>query len=100
MFVTSETLDQVGGFARSVREAAGLAAAMAGEPVGRWWSDDTTPPKLAAPRTGEGEHADDTAQKRFQAQGDPLPGAGYPLSWPAPPPGPPLPPPRLPTLMP
>ena len=53
MFVTSETLDQVGGFARSVRKAAALAAAMAGEPLERWWSDDKTPPKLAALRTGE-----------------------------------------------
>src|SRR5438105_4755898 len=87
MFVTSETLDQVGGFARSVREAANLAAAMAGEPVERWWSDDRTPPKLAALRTGEWEHADDAVQKRFQADVDRLAAAGYPIAWPAPPPG-------------
>jgi Asp-tRNA(Asn)/Glu-tRNA(Gln) amidotransferase A subunit family amidase len=87
MFVTSETLDQVGGFARSVREVANLAAAMAGEPIARWWSDDTTPPKLAALRTGEWEHADDGAQNRFQADVDRLAAAGYPIAWPSPPPG-------------
>lgn len=87
MFVTSETLDQVGGFARSVREVASLAAGMAGEPVGRWWSDDATPPKMAALRTGEWEHADDATQKRFQADVDRLAAAGYPIAWPAPPPG-------------
>src|SRR6266566_10019827 len=87
MFVTSETLDQVGGFARSVHDAASLAAAMAGEPVARWWSDDRTPPKLAALRTGEWEHADDAVQKRFQADVDRLAAAGYPIEWPAPPAG-------------
>src|SRR5213596_1416020 len=46
MFVTSETLDQVGGFARSVIDVAALSAAMAGEPLERWWSGDTTTPKL------------------------------------------------------
>ena len=86
MFVTSETLDQVGGFARSVREVATLAAAMAREPVARWWSGDTTPPKLAALRTGEWEHADDAAQKRFQADVDRLAAANGPIAWPAPPP--------------
>jgi Asp-tRNA(Asn)/Glu-tRNA(Gln) amidotransferase A subunit family amidase len=87
MFVTSETLDQVGGFARSVREAAALAAAMAGEPLARWWSDDRTPPRLAALRTGEWEHADDAVQERFQADVDRLAAAGYPIEWPVPPPG-------------
>ncbi|MDQ2911954.1 MAG: amidase [Chloroflexota bacterium] len=86
MFVTSETLDQVGGFARSVREAASLVAAMAGEPIARWWSDDATAPKLAALRTGEWEHADDAAQKRFQADVDRLAAAGGPIAWPTPPP--------------
>lgn len=87
MFVTSETLDQVGGFARSVREAASLAAAMAGEPLARWWSGDATAPKLAALRTGEWEHADVAAQKRFQADVDRLAAAGGPIAWPSPPPG-------------
>jgi Asp-tRNA(Asn)/Glu-tRNA(Gln) amidotransferase A subunit family amidase len=87
MFVTSETLDQVGGFARSVRDAASLVAAMAGEPLARWWSDDTSPPTLAALRTGEWEHADVAAQKRFQADVDHLAAAGGPIAWPSPPPG-------------
>ena len=87
MFVTSETLDQVGGFARSVEKVASLAAAMAGEPVARWWSDDSSPPKLAALRTGEWEHADVAAQERFQADVDRLAAAGGPIAWPNPPPG-------------
>ena len=87
MFVTSETLDQVGGFARSVHKVASLAAAMAGEPLARWWSDDPTPPKLAALRTGEWEHADVAAQERFQADVDRLAVAGGPIAWPNPPPG-------------
>jgi len=87
MFVTSETLDQVGGFARSVQKVATLAAAMAGEAVSRWWSDDQAPPKLAALRTGEWEHADVAAQERFQADVDRLATAGGPIAWPNPPPG-------------
>jgi Asp-tRNA(Asn)/Glu-tRNA(Gln) amidotransferase A subunit family amidase len=87
MFVTSETLDQVGGFARSVREVARLAAAMAGEPLGRWWSDDAAAPRLAAIRTSEWDHADEAAQKRFQEDVDRLALAGGPIAWPSPPPG-------------
>jgi Asp-tRNA(Asn)/Glu-tRNA(Gln) amidotransferase A subunit family amidase len=87
MFVTSETLDQVGGFARSVKKVASLAAAMAGEPIARWWSDDLTTPKLAALRTGEWERADPAAQKQFQADVDRLAAAGSPIEWPSPPAG-------------
>src|SRR5438094_8939481 len=87
MFVTSETLDQVGGFARSVEKVASLVAAMAGEPATRWWSDDRTAPKLAALRTGEWEHADVAAQARFQADVDRLAAAGGPIEWPNPPAG-------------
>ena len=87
MFVTSETLDQVGGFARSVQKVAALVAAMAGEPLARWWSADRTPPKLAALRTGEWEHADLAAQERFQADVDRLAAAGGPIAWPTPPEG-------------
>ena len=87
MFVTSDTLDQVGGFARSVQRVAALVAAMAGEQVERWWSDDRTPPKLAALRTGEWEHADVAAQERFQADVDRLAAAGGPIAWPSPPDG-------------
>ena len=87
MFVTSETLDQVGGFARSVIDVAALSAAMAGEPVERWWSGDTTTPKLAALRTAEWERADDAARERFQADVDLLAASGGPIEWPAPPAG-------------
>ena len=86
MFVTSETLDQVGGFARSVREVAALAAALAAEPPARWWSGDTAEPKLAAVRTGDWDHADDSARDRFQADVDRLAAAGGPIAWPDPPP--------------
>src|SRR5213594_3168555 len=87
MFEFSRTLDQVGGFARSVREAATLTAAMAGEPLERWWSDDAGAPKLAAFRTGEWERADIVAQERFQADVDRLASAGGPVAWPLPPHG-------------
>ena len=87
MFVTSDTLDQVGGFARSVREAATLAAAMAGEPVATWWAEDPESPKLAALRTGEWDRADDAVRARFQADVDRLAASGGPIEWPKPPPG-------------
>src|SRR5438093_1012888 len=87
MFEFSRTLDQVGGFARPVREAATLTAAMAGEPLERWWSDDAGAPKLAAFRTGEWERADIVAQERFQADVDRLASAGGPVAWPVPPQG-------------
>lgn len=87
MFTTSETLDQVGGFARSVRDVARLTAAMAGEPFARWWSDDAAAPRLAALRTGEWDRADDSARIRFQADVDRLAAAGGPIDWPAPPAG-------------
>ena len=85
MLVTSATLDHVGGFARSVRDVAMLTAAMAGEASERWWSGDTTAPKLAALRTGDWKHADDAARQRFQADVDLLAAAGGPIEWPAPP---------------
>src|SRR5207249_6257010 len=53
VFEFSRTLDQVGGFARSVRQVAVLTAAMAGEDPQRWWSNDAAPPNLAALRTSE-----------------------------------------------
>ena len=87
MFVTSETLDQVGGFARSVREVATLTAAMAGEPISRWWADDQSAPKLAALRTGEWDRADAAGRARFQADVDRLAASGGPIEWPKPPPG-------------
>ena len=87
MFEFSRTLDHVGGFARSVRDVAVLAAAMAGEEFARWWSDDGAPPRLAALRTSEWSKADDAARERFQADVDRLALAGGPIEWPAPPAG-------------
>jgi Asp-tRNA(Asn)/Glu-tRNA(Gln) amidotransferase A subunit family amidase len=87
VFEFSRTLDQVGGFARSVREAAALTAAMAGEDLSRWWSNDATTPKLAALLTSEWQHADDAARDRFQADVDRLAAAGGPIEWPQPPVG-------------
>jgi Asp-tRNA(Asn)/Glu-tRNA(Gln) amidotransferase A subunit family amidase len=87
MFEFSRTLDQVGGFARSVRDAAALNAAMAGEELSRWWSEDRDAPKLAALRTSEWERADEPARARFQADVDRLAAAGGPIEWPAPPAG-------------
>lgn len=87
MFEFSRTLDQVGGFARSVRDVATLAAAMSGEDPSRWWSDDRGTPKLAALRTSEWERAEDAARERFQADIDRLALAGGPIEWPAPPDG-------------
>ena len=87
VFEFSMTLDQVGGFGRSVREVAALTAAMAGEELERWWSPEGTPPKLAALRTSEWEKADDAARGRFQADVDRLAAAGGPIAWPSPPAG-------------
>ena len=85
MFEFSRTLDSVGGFARSVREVAALAGAMAGEEFSRWWSDDRAAPRLAALRTSDWGKADDAARERFQGDVDRLAVAGGPLEWPAPP---------------
>jgi Asp-tRNA(Asn)/Glu-tRNA(Gln) amidotransferase A subunit family amidase len=85
MFEFSRSLDQVGGFARSVRDVASLTAAMSGEDRSRWWSDDRGTPKLAALRTSEWERADDAARERFQADVDRLAAAGGPIEWPGPP---------------
>jgi Asp-tRNA(Asn)/Glu-tRNA(Gln) amidotransferase A subunit family amidase len=82
MFEFSRTLDQVGGFATTVREVALLTAAMAGEPLARWWSDESAIPRLAAVRTGEWHHAEPAARDRFQADVDRLAAAGGPIEWP------------------
>jgi Asp-tRNA(Asn)/Glu-tRNA(Gln) amidotransferase A subunit family amidase len=87
VFEFSKTLDNVGGFARSVRDVAVLTAAMAGEPLERWWADDATPPRLAALRTSDWDAADESARLRFQADVDRLAAAGGPIEWPAPPDG-------------
>ena len=87
VFEFSRTLDQVGGFARSVRQVAALTAAMAGEDLQRWWSNDAAPPKLAALRTSEWDNADDAAREQFQADVDRLAAAGGSIAWPSPPAG-------------
>jgi Asp-tRNA(Asn)/Glu-tRNA(Gln) amidotransferase A subunit family amidase len=87
VFEFSKTLDNVGGFARSVHDVAALTAAMAGEPVERWWSEDTATPKLAALRTSEWDRAEDAARERFQADVDRLAASGGPVEWPVPPTG-------------
>jgi Asp-tRNA(Asn)/Glu-tRNA(Gln) amidotransferase A subunit family amidase len=67
MLTFSETLDQPGGFTRSVADAAWLAAALAGEPVGEWWAPDgRAAPRLAVARTGEWPHATEAQRKRFE----------------------------------
>jgi Asp-tRNA(Asn)/Glu-tRNA(Gln) amidotransferase A subunit family amidase len=85
MFEFSKTLDQPGGFARSVRDVAALAAAMAGDDLERWWSDDTATPRFAAVRTAEWAKADDAARARFQSDVDRIAAAGGPIEWPDPP---------------
>jgi Asp-tRNA(Asn)/Glu-tRNA(Gln) amidotransferase A subunit family amidase len=66
----SGTLDQMGGFTRTVHDAARLAAAMAGEPVEHWWAPGGwfgAQPRLAVARTAEWEHATPAARERFEA---------------------------------
>jgi Asp-tRNA(Asn)/Glu-tRNA(Gln) amidotransferase A subunit family amidase len=87
VFEFSRTLDHVGGFARSVRDVARLVAAMADEDLARWWSGDSTTPRLAALLTSEWGRADDAAHDRFQADVDTLAAAGGPVEWPTPPDG-------------
>jgi amidase len=87
MLEFSRTLDHPGGFARSVAEVARLAAAMAGEPSGRWWSEDPGPPRFAALRTTDWAEADEAARHRFQTDVDRLAAAGGPIDWPTPPEG-------------
>jgi Asp-tRNA(Asn)/Glu-tRNA(Gln) amidotransferase A subunit family amidase len=87
VFEFSRTLDHVGGFARSVHNVARLIAAMAGEDLARWWSGDSTTPKLAALLTSEWDRADEAARDRFQADVDRLAAAGGPVEWPTPPDG-------------
>src|SRR5256712_3502744 len=76
VFEVSRTPDQSRGVPPAGRQAQSLTAAMAGEVIERWWSNDATTPKLAAIRTSEGERAEGAAPPRFQAGGDRLAGAG------------------------
>jgi Asp-tRNA(Asn)/Glu-tRNA(Gln) amidotransferase A subunit family amidase len=108
MLTFSQTLDQVGGFARTVEGAARLAAAMAGEPLEAWWAGPypgaasgaagaagrrqeaaagaaagrAPAPRFAAVRTGEWERAEPAMQARFEADLAALAAAGAVVEWP------------------
>lgn len=78
------SLDHVGGFARTVLSAAWLCAAMAIEPLERWWPGPRTDaPRLAAVRTKDWDKASDAMKARFQQAVDALAAAGRPIEWPA-----------------
>jgi Asp-tRNA(Asn)/Glu-tRNA(Gln) amidotransferase A subunit family amidase len=77
------TLDQVGGFARTVESAAWLCAAMTAEPLDRWWDGPSaSAPRLAAVRTKDWEKADEPMRARFQQAIDALGAAGRAIEWP------------------
>jgi Asp-tRNA(Asn)/Glu-tRNA(Gln) amidotransferase A subunit family amidase len=85
MLTFSETLDQPGGFTRSAADAAWLAAALAGEPVGEWWAPDgRTVPRLAVVRTAEWPHATEAQRDRFQEDVAALEAAGARVEEPPP----------------
>ena len=67
----SRTLDQVGAFARSVDDAAWIAAAMARDPVTSWLApaeaEGEAPLELAVARTSDWEAADPAMRRRFEA---------------------------------
>jgi Asp-tRNA(Asn)/Glu-tRNA(Gln) amidotransferase A subunit family amidase len=78
------TLDQVGGFARTVEGAALLCAAMTGEPLDRWWAGPSSSvPRLAAVRTKDWDKSDEPMRARFQQAIDAVAAAGRPIEWPA-----------------
>ena len=77
------TLDQVGGFASTVEGAAWLCAAMAAEPLERWWGGPAAEaPRFAAVRTRDWERASEPMRERFQQAVDALAAAGRPIEWP------------------
>ncbi len=77
------TLDHAGVFARTAEGAAILCAAIAGEPLERWWSEvDGAPPRLAAVRTKDWDKASDAMKTRFQEAIDALAAAGRAIEWP------------------
>lgn len=84
----SRTLDHIGALAGTVEGAAWLCAAMTGEPLEHWWNGTPeAPPRLAAMRTSEWQHASDAMRARFQADVDALAAAGGAIEWPDPPAG-------------
>jgi Asp-tRNA(Asn)/Glu-tRNA(Gln) amidotransferase A subunit family amidase len=80
----SHTLDQVGVLAGGLASAALLAAALAGDPLGEWWTGPAQrAPRFAAIRTSDWDAADDAMRTRFQADVDALASEGGPVEWPA-----------------
>ena len=80
----SKTLDQVGAFAGDVASVARLAAALAGDALGEWWTGRTDrAPRFAAVRTADWGAADDAMRTRFQMDVDALASEGGPIEWPA-----------------
>ncbi|MGH2376923.1 MAG: amidase [Candidatus Limnocylindria bacterium] len=78
------TLDHAGTFTRTVEGAALLCAAMAREPLDRWWAGPATaPPRFAAIRTRDWERASEAARQRFQLTIDALAAVGRAIEWPA-----------------
>ncbi|MGH2450974.1 MAG: amidase [Candidatus Limnocylindria bacterium] len=85
VFAFAPTLDHAGVLTTTVESAALVAAAMAHEPAARWWGPaaDPAPPRLAAVRTREWEHASDAMRRRFEADVDLLASVGRAVEWPA-----------------
>lgn len=85
VFPFAPTLDHAGAFASSAEGVALLAAVMADEPAAAWWAPDPSgrPPRLAAVRTAEWEHATEAMRRRFEADVDLLAIAGGAVEWPA-----------------
>src|SRR5262245_60516004 len=84
----SDTLDQPGGFARSVPDAAWLIAALAGEAVAGWWDAGAgwpagEGPRLAVARTADWPAASPAQRARFEADLAALAAAGAHLEEPA-----------------
>jgi Asp-tRNA(Asn)/Glu-tRNA(Gln) amidotransferase A subunit family amidase len=84
----SQTLDQPGGFARSVADAAWFAAALAGEPVASWWDAGAgwrtgDGPRLAVARTADWPAATPAQRARFEADVAALAAAGARIEEPA-----------------
>jgi Asp-tRNA(Asn)/Glu-tRNA(Gln) amidotransferase A subunit family amidase len=92
MLTFSETLDQPGGFTRSVADAAWLAAVLAGEPLTAWWNaaagrPGASGPRLAVARTADWPAAAPAQRARFEADLAALAAAGARIEEPAPPAG-------------
>lgn len=84
----SETLDQIGAIARSVRDVAALVVAMGGTmagPADRQRGDDA--PRFAVARTIEWRHAEPAMRERFDADIDALRRSGAEIEEPDLPPG-------------